>query len=232
MIRVVEEGAALLMVGNENTDSNTPLQGQGSDVPPATDATGFDHGDFAELDVGDGGDVMNAASPLNGIADNVLGDIMRKQTRPNTTWENVLAFKSAITWKEPFILFLLAFHLCIILFTVYTTRRGGLGSRFALLAVIAIIVRSAETFNGWGAQHWESFATQDYFDDRGVFVGLMLSGPLLLASFCMLIAFLKEASGLLVEVKTMELKQKKMARAKDGNKGKGKKGAKKNAKQD
>jgi transmembrane protein 18 len=77
------------------------------------------------------------------------------------------------------------------------------------MILIGLIVRSAERLNSYGAEHWESFATQNYFDRRGIFVAVMLCGPLLVFSFIMLVFFLKEASQLLVQVKTAELKKKK-----------------------
>jgi transmembrane protein 18 len=89
--------------------------------------------------------------------------------------------------------------------------------RLCMLIVIGIIVRSSEYLNTWGADHWEEFATQDYFDRRGVFVGIMVSGPLLLDSLIMLFLFVSEAGSLLVQVKKQEMKHKK--KAKESNKG-------------
>lgn len=74
---------------------------------------------------------------------------------------------------------------------------------------IAVIVRAAERLNDYGAKHWKEFATQNYFDRRGIFIGIMLCGPLLLDSFMMLFMFVIEASQLLVEVKREELRRKK-----------------------
>jgi hypothetical protein len=77
------------------------------------------------------------------------------------------------------------------------------------MVFIGALVRSSEWLNGLGGKNWQRFATQDYFDKRGIFVGIMLCGPLLLDSFMMLLFFVSEASQLLVEVKTQELKRKK-----------------------
>jgi len=98
-----------------------------------------------------------------------------------------------------------------------------------LMGIVFIMVRSAERLNNLGGEHWESFATQNYFDKRGIFISLMVSAPLLCVSVLMLIAFLREASGLLVEVKTHEFKAK--AKAKNAAE-KGKKSGKKSKKQD
>lgn len=75
-------------------------------------------------------------------------------------------------------------------------------------------MRSAEKLNDYGSENWEQFASQNYFDNRGVFVSLMISAPLLFISACMLVAIVREASSLLIDVKTREFK----AKAKQGGK--------------
>lgn len=124
--------------------------------------------------------------------------------------EHFDAFRSAITWSEAFILGLIAFQIAVFFLCHYVSRReGALTPRVCMLVFIGVIVRSAEYLNIWGANNWERFATQDYFDKRGVFVGIMLSGPLLLDSLMMLFMFVAEAGSLLVKVKKKEMKHKK-----------------------
>lgn len=95
------------------------------------------------------------------------------------------------------------------------------------MVVIGVIVRSAEWLNGMGARNWQHFATQNYFDKRGIFVGIMLCGPLLLDSFMMLVFFVLEASQLLVDVKRGELaRKKKAAKTKSEGRAKTSKGTK------
>ena len=122
--------------------------------------------------------------------------------------ENFDAFRSAITWKEPFILTIVVFQIVMLLCTFMLTRRCGMTFRLLILSFMAGIVRSAEWFNKYGSRNWEQFATQNYFDEKGIFISIMVSAPLLMMTFLMLISFLREASGLLVEVKKHELKQK------------------------
>ena len=40
--------------------------------------------------------------------------------------------------------------------------------------------RSAEYINAFLGQRWRSFATQNYFDPRGVFISVLFSGPIIL----------------------------------------------------
>jgi hypothetical protein len=83
-----------------------------------------------------------------------------------------------------------------------------LAPRLILMSVIAGTVRSSELLNSYAAQNWGKFCTQNYFDDRGIFVMIMVCAPLLLDSLIMLILFMKEAAQLLVQVKSAELKKK------------------------
>lgn len=153
---------------------------------------------------------MMQNSPLAGIAESVVGDIIAGQARPETPLEHFHAFRSAVTWKEPFVLSLLAFHVAVFFLCIWASRKGrGATPRLVILASIFVVVRSAERLNGFAAQNWQSFATQDYFDSRGIFIGIMLCGPLIVDCLVMLFMFLREASQLLVQVKKREVAEKR-----------------------
>jgi hypothetical protein len=217
-VKVVEEGTSLLFKdGVDDGGANNDL---GNDKLH-TGTIDMDEPSFSEED-------LNFESPLNGIADGVLGDILQKQVGPQNAWENVQAFRSAICWTEPFILSLLAFHILMTSSIIYSVKRGGSWSQIILLGFIFFIVRMAERLNDFGSQHWESIATQDYFDSGGVFISIMVSAPLLLMTMAMLMCFVKEAAGLLVLVKKHELKSKakKKKDAQSANAGKVKRGKK------
>ena len=156
------------------------------------------------------------------------------QARPQTLTEHFQAFKSAINWSEKFILGLIVFQIVMFLLCFWVSRKDrGLAPRLILMAVIFVIVRSAEWLNDLGEEHWESFATQDYFDKRGIFVAIMLSGPLLLDVLMMLLFFIREASVLLVQVKRTEIQRKKERQQDKQKKGTGTRGKKnKEKKQD
>ena len=55
--------------------------------------------------------------------------------------------------------------------------------QIALFLFIAAAVRAAETINAYASVHWREFATQNYFDRRGVFaskatdVGSVITAP-------------------------------------------------------
>ena len=135
---------------------------------------------------------------------------------PETPLEHLQAFRSAITWEEPFILGLLAFQVVMFLLCVYVSRPDrSLAPRLTVMITIASIVKCSEKINEYAAQNWERFCTQNYFDRRGVFMMVMVCCPLLIDSLIMLFLFIREASQLLVTVKTAQLKEKQKQRRKE-----------------
>lgn len=129
-------------------------------------------------------------------------------TGPQTFREHWDAFRSAITWDEPFIIGLICFQVLMFAVSIYVSRRNfALGPRVAVMVVIGLIVRTSEYTNVWASSNWKSFATQNYFDSRGIFMSGMVSGPLLMDTLIMLFCFLREAAQLLIQVKTMKIKK-------------------------
>ena len=148
----------------------------------------------------------------------MLSLLVPTQKGPETFSEQLDAFRHAITWSEPFILSLIAFQIIMFALTLYVAQRHvGLTPRVLMLIVIGIIVRSAEYVNRWAGTDgaWQSFCTQNYFDQRGIFISIFLCAPLLVNSFVMLVLFLREAAQLLIQVKKAELKQKNKQRGKN-----------------
>jgi hypothetical protein len=124
--------------------------------------------------------------------------------------EQIDAFRHAITWTEPFIVGIIVFQIVMLGLSFYVARRDvGLTPRIVMLLLIGVLVRSAEYMNKEASIRWDSFCTQNYFDQRGIFISIFLSGPLLLDSMIMLLFFLREAAQLLVQVKTAEIKRKR-----------------------
>jgi len=217
----VEEGAKILM-----GTATRMGEGGGGDGVAGT----INDDDVVVYDEdGDGGpsfsmdeDDEKYGSPLMGMADSVLSDIMSSQTGPQTPMEHIQAFSAAITWNEPFIQCLIAFHVLVVFFAIMISRRGGLYCRMVFMVFIGIIVRMAERLNNLGASRWRDFSTQNYFDKNGIFMGIMVCAPLLFVCFGILISMIREASNLLVDVKKMKM-QATQEQKKSKNDGKRKK---------
>eukprot|EP00873_Tetraselmis_striata_P038614 jgi/Tetstr1/458878/TSEL_004386.t1 len=117
--------------------------------------------------------------------------------------EDFSQFAAAVQWTEPWLLALLgtevALLICILVF------RKATGFQGVVFFLCAGIVKSSESINSYLATQWEAFATQPYFDPRGVFISAVLSVPLVLIMFVILINYLVASASLLVTMKRKEL---------------------------
>ena len=77
---------------------------------------------------------------------------------------------------------------------------------------------NAERINSLAARNWQSFASQNYFQSHGLFTSALLSAPLLVILFTILINYLMEMVLLMVEMKRKELIYKAKQRSKENNK--------------
>mmetsp|Transcript_7859 Transcript_7859/g.11873 ORF Transcript_7859/g.11873 Transcript_7859/m.11873 type:complete len:157 (-) Transcript_7859:1016-1486(-) len=135
---------------------------------------------------------------------------------PQGFLENCQAFSNAINWKESWIRTLIIFHFSVLILVFLTRKLFAL--QVGIFFSICVLVRLSEWINGKLARIWDNFSTQNYFDERGVFMGVMWSAPLLAILFMMMINFLLSAANLLVVVKKAELKAKmKREKANKGN---------------
>mmetsp|Transcript_23475 Transcript_23475/g.32924 ORF Transcript_23475/g.32924 Transcript_23475/m.32924 type:complete len:275 (+) Transcript_23475:55-879(+) len=222
--RVIDEGISIMSGNAANTDSSS---GGGASENTMGGQPGVGGGgDFymsgdEDMDMDEIAEMMGESSPLQGIAEGVIGDLMANSaSQPETPWEHVQAFTSAIHWKEPFVLGLLVFQCIMFGLAMWaSSKERGLVPRFAIMLMIGALVRSAEYINLYASQHWEEWGiTQNYFDRQGIFVGLMFCGPLLVMCFVMLLRFLREASQLLVEVKKVEIEKQRKQKKKQQEK--------------
>jgi hypothetical protein len=92
-----------------------------------------------------------------------------------------VAFSSAVDWSERWIQCLLGFH--IILFLAVIISRKNADLQTFLFLFIAVLVFLSETINSYCAIHWKEFSKQNYFDNQGVFIGILFAAPLL--SICL-----------------------------------------------
>mmetsp|Transcript_18040 Transcript_18040/g.26826 ORF Transcript_18040/g.26826 Transcript_18040/m.26826 type:complete len:233 (-) Transcript_18040:244-942(-) len=140
-------------------------------------------------------------NPLDGMAENLRQELFSQGIGPETFKEHLEAFASAITWKEPFILMLMSFHISVLVLAVFFSKRGHFNARVALFCFIALVVYSAERLNSYGSAHWQEWGiTQNYFDNGGWFMATMVCGPLLTVFVGMLLGIIWEAKLLMTEV--------------------------------
>eukprot|EP00811_Abedinium_folium_P010802 NODE_19995_length_818_cov_7.960926.p2 GENE.NODE_19995_length_818_cov_7.960926~~NODE_19995_length_818_cov_7.960926.p2 ORF type:complete len:170 (+),score=49.77 NODE_19995_length_818_cov_7.960926:135-644(+) len=145
--------------------------------------------------------------------------LINGQSTGSSFYNDAMGFYHAVSWaKDRWIFGVFALQALVLLVVLLQRRRlAVLGTVFLLNAVVLGL---AERINGLGRTHWRSFSTQMYFDEGGVFVGVILCAPLLLMQLAILVCLLVDASRLLVTVKRAEirsnLKKKREAAAKEG----------------
>lgn len=75
-----------------------------------------------------------------------------------------------------------------------------------MMTLIAVItIYNADKINALASRHWEAFSRHDYFQANGVFISAVVSAPLLLGMFIILINYILQAIESLVEMKRKEL---------------------------
>eukprot|EP00940_MAST-03C_sp_MAST-3C-sp2_P001020 g1020.t1 len=139
-----------------------------------------------------------------------------KRVGGNHEWsfsETVIGFYHAVNWQQSWLRGLLLGHL-ILLATILYTRRN-LNAQIGFFLFICVAASGAERLNALLKNNWESFADQDYFDTRGVFMCAVYSAPLLLIGFVQLVSLLCETSRMLVHAKRAELRAKSLRRGKN-----------------
>jgi transmembrane protein 18 len=120
----------------------------------------------------------------------------------NSTYE----FISVINWQQDFwISILLLIHLILFIFVFINRNNHNL--QFIILIFITILILNSENLNTLLSKNHEKFSSQNYFDKSGIFIGIFLSGPLILISLFIIVYTLKVVAQLLVTVKKNQIKQ-------------------------
>jgi len=171
---------------------NTPLDGVNT-----SDFLEEGQEDMESMDFGDF---------MQNIESSVMSLVKESAKAPETMMQHWDAFSSAIDWKENWIRGLLATHAC--LFTLVLLTRTNVDAQTILFLLICGMILCSERINSYCSTNWQSFSSQNYFDEHGVFASVMYAGPLLFICFVQLINFLLMASSSLIKVKRIELKAK------------------------
>ena len=98
----------------------------------------------------------------------------------------------------------------------YATTRSDTAQAAVFVATTALLYVARHLNRAAGA-HWAGFSTQNYFDEQGLFAGVVWCAPLILLQTAMVVGFLVRAARLLVRVKRLELgRRARSARQEDG----------------
>uniref|UniRef100_A0A8D9BCK8 Transmembrane protein 18 n=1 Tax=Cacopsylla melanoneura TaxID=428564 RepID=A0A8D9BCK8_9HEMI len=116
-------------------------------------------------------------------------------------------FLKSLDWEDPWIIGLVSFHILITLTTV--TTRYNSNFQIVLFVVLLLLVYFSENLNEFAKLNWQSFARHEYFDEKGMFISIVFSIPLLLNCMMMVAIWLYQSSEVLVQLKKAQLKQLK-----------------------
>ncbi|KAM7510945.1 hypothetical protein LguiB_009820 [Lonicera macranthoides] len=141
----------------------------------------------------------------------VMADLVEKFTAElrsglQPAYENFMGFFHAIDWKEPWLMYLMAFHAVLLLVTIFSRKNINFQMFLFLLALAGVYL--AERLNIFLGENWKSFAGQNYFDPQGVFLSVLWSGPLLVISIIILVNTLFSLCQLIVRWKRAELRHR------------------------
>lgn len=133
-----------------------------------------------------------------------------------------MGFVHAVNWQEPLIVVIVTWHVLALLGAIATARHIYLHA--SLFVILCLLVLGAQPLNSLGAAQWADIATQNYFDESGIFISAMLSLPSLLILIGMLMNILWSTGSLMIAVKRAQVAGKQgTSTGKGKGVGKGKK---------
>mmetsp|Transcript_2958 Transcript_2958/g.6478 ORF Transcript_2958/g.6478 Transcript_2958/m.6478 type:complete len:159 (+) Transcript_2958:104-580(+) len=151
-----------------------------------------------------------AANELNQVLNDALTG---EHAYTQNLWEEIQAFYHAVSWDKDRWIFGIFAYEAVVFLTVLLCRR-----QWEILSVIfgcnALLLFFMERLNTFLHQHWQSFSTQQYFDEHGAFLITVLGVPLLVCELVIVIFLVSEAVRIMVKVKSMQLKRELAAKAK------------------
>ncbi|XP_055607007.1 transmembrane protein 18 [Uranotaenia lowii] len=116
-----------------------------------------------------------------------------------------ITFLQSIDWFDPWLIGLITFHICILSTTLMTRNCGNF--QVFLFLILLLMVYFSESINEYAADNWRIFSKQQYFDDKGLFISIVFSVPILLNCMLMVGSWLYQSTQLMTRLKTAQLRQ-------------------------
>jgi hypothetical protein len=161
--------------------------------------------------MGDG--VPLTAKERDAVVQGILRGESPFQAPTDSFADAVARFCAAVTWTQPWLIALIAFHVVILVWLLAVRKSAsGLALTFATLLALGL---AAKPLNTLAAEHWRDFADQPYFDDGGFFAMVVYAFPLVVNAVVALCLILKLTGGLLIQVKRAEIVAKRRESAKE-----------------
>ncbi|KAJ2961945.1 hypothetical protein NQZ79_g2859 [Umbelopsis isabellina] len=159
--------------------------------------------------------------------DDIVKEILKSLKPPGASgldgsanWEQALRqlgqFIQAVDWSQPWLVALFTFHVSS-LFTLIMSRNNH-NVISGLLFFYIFLAMLSQPLNSFLSNHWQSFASANYFDESGLFLATVYSLPLIINSIIALILVLRATCTMLVHVKRTQLQKQAKAMAKNSKK--------------
>uniref|UniRef100_A0A1B6DS18 Transmembrane protein 18 n=1 Tax=Clastoptera arizonana TaxID=38151 RepID=A0A1B6DS18_9HEMI len=110
-----------------------------------------------------------------------------------------------VEWRDPWLIGLGLFHVVISTMAILTRYHNNL--QLVLFILLLLLVYFSENINQVASHHWRSFSRQQYFDDKGAFISIVFSVPILLICMLMVASWLWHSSQLMIQLKQAQLRQ-------------------------
>lgn len=123
-------------------------------------------------------------------------------------FDGIAAFVNAVDWSESFFVYLLTFHVIVLVSTLGFSW-GSTNRTAAAMVMLLVMILCASPLNALGKEHFKDlFADQrtNYFDDNGVFVGAVFAAPLMLLAFFLQLKLFWNLMIMMIKVKKAKLR--------------------------
>ncbi|XP_017766986.1 PREDICTED: transmembrane protein 18 isoform X1 [Eufriesea mexicana] len=119
--------------------------------------------------------------------------------------DGILPFLQSIEWRDPWLVFLLIFHIAITMTALMTRNHANF--QIVLFLALLLLVYFSESINEVAASNWMLFSKQQYFDSNGLFISVVFSVPILMNCMVMIASWLYQSSQLMTSLKRAQLRQ-------------------------
>ena len=126
--------------------------------------------------------------------------------KPEGLVENIEAFFTAVDITEKINLLLIGFNISMMLLILFTRKYHRL--QLGVFIFLLILCYFLETINRYLGQNWKKIASQNYFDNSGFFMCVMVGFPSLCNCLLVMINSFRNTFSLLVSL-AKEKKSKK-----------------------
>lgn len=126
----------------------------------------------------------------------------------------VREFVNAIDWSEWWIRAIIGVHLTLLLLAV--VFHSNLSVQLSVFMFCVAIIVLAQPLNSLGAEYWEEFAKQPYFDKRGAFYSGVISSPLVIVMILVLINMVRSTVADMIKFQREEV-QRQMRQSSGGD---------------